>query len=92
MDGNEVVVNYLFNLSLLFLCPYYFFLLFLSLSKAKSKAMGRWWGEILGRGDAMTREQHPFIGKAKDVAAGAVLVAAIAVVVVGVIVLWGHLV
>lgn len=37
-------------------------------------------------GDAITREQNPLIGHAKDVAAGAVLVAAAVAVVVGVLV------
>ena len=42
-------------------------------------------------GDAVTREQHPLIGKAKDVAAGAVLVTAIAAVIIGVLVFGTHL-
>lgn len=37
--------------------------------------------------DAVTREQHPLIGQAKDVAAGAVLLAALAALVIGVLVL-----
>jgi len=45
--------------------------------------------ELLG--DAVTREQHPLIGKAKDVAAGAVLVVAIAAAVVGAFVFGAHL-
>ena len=36
--------------------------------------------------DAITKEFHPLIGQAKDVAAGAVLIAAIGAVVVGLIV------
>jgi len=42
-------------------------------------------------GDAVTREQHPLIGKAKDVAAGAVLVAAIAAAIIGIFVFGTHL-
>jgi diacylglycerol kinase len=41
--------------------------------------------------DAVTRERNPVIGQAKDVAAGAVLLAAICACVVGGIVFWGHL-
>jgi len=57
---------------------------------------GVWCAEALNTaveflGDAVTREQHPLIGKAKDVAAGAVLVAAIAAVIVGVFVFGAHL-
>lgn len=37
--------------------------------------------------DAVTREQHPLIGQAKDVAAGAVLVAAAAAALIGAIIL-----
>jgi diacylglycerol kinase len=37
--------------------------------------------------DAITTETHPLIGKAKDAAAGAVLLAAIGAVVIGLIVL-----
>jgi len=42
-------------------------------------------------GDSVTREHHPLIGKAKDIAAGAVLVAAIAAVIVGALVFGAHL-
>lgn len=41
--------------------------------------------------DATTREAHPLIGHAKDAAAGAVLVAALAAVLVGVLVFGPHL-
>lgn len=41
--------------------------------------------------DAITKEQHPLIGRAKDVAAGAVVLAAIFAAVVGAIVLLPHL-
>ena len=41
--------------------------------------------------DATTKDFHPIIGKAKDVAAGAVLITAIAAVVVGVLVLGPHI-
>lgn len=37
--------------------------------------------------DAVTREQHPLIGRAKDVAAAAVLIAALGALVIGVLVL-----
>lgn len=40
--------------------------------------------------DAVTQEQHPLIGQAKDVAAGAVLLAALAALVIGVLVLGPH--
>lgn len=40
--------------------------------------------------DAVTREQHPLIGQAKDVAAGAVLVAALGAFIIGVLVLGPH--
>ena len=40
--------------------------------------------------DALHPEQHPLIGKAKDAAAGAVLIAAATAVVVGVVVFWPH--
>jgi diacylglycerol kinase len=40
--------------------------------------------------DAVTREQHPLIGQAKDVAAGAVLLAALAALIIGVLVLGPH--
>lgn len=36
--------------------------------------------------DAVTQEQHPLIGRAKDLAAGAVLLAALFAVIIGVIV------
>lgn len=42
--------------------------------------------------DAVTRERHPLIGQAKDVAAGAVLIAALAALVIGVLVLGPHVV
>ncbi|MDG1500219.1 MAG: diacylglycerol kinase family protein [Planctomycetota bacterium] len=41
--------------------------------------------------DAVTLEQHPLIGKAKDVAAGAVLLSAVGAAVVGVAVFYPHL-
>ncbi len=41
--------------------------------------------ELLG--DALSPDFHPFVGKAKDVAAGAVLMAAVGAVVVGLLVL-----
>lgn len=41
--------------------------------------------------DAVTRERHPLIGQAKDVAAAAVLIAALAALVIGVLVLGPHL-
>lgn len=40
--------------------------------------------------DAVTRETHPLIGQAKDVAAAAVLIAAIAALVIGLLVLGPH--
>lgn len=40
--------------------------------------------------DAVTREQHPLIGQAKDVAAGAVLVAAIGALIIGVLIIGPH--
>ncbi len=44
--------------------------------------------------DATTKEFHPVIGQAKDVAAGAVLITACAAVIVGILVfgpyVWGH--
>jgi len=40
--------------------------------------------------DAVTRERHPLIGQAKDVAAGAVLVTAIGAFIIGVLVLGPH--
>lgn len=41
--------------------------------------------------DAVTQEQHPLIGQAKDVAAGAVLLAALAALIIGALVLGPHL-
>lgn len=41
--------------------------------------------------DAVSEEMHPLIGHAKDVAAGAVLIAAIFAVTVGAIVFWSYL-
>jgi diacylglycerol kinase (ATP) len=41
--------------------------------------------------DAVTRERHPLVGRAKDVAAAAVLIAALAALVIGVLVLGPHL-
>lgn len=38
-------------------------------------------------GDAVTGEDHPLVGKAKDAAAGAVLLAALAAVIVGLLIL-----
>jgi diacylglycerol kinase (ATP) len=40
--------------------------------------------------DATTKESHPIIGQAKDVAAGAVLISAIAAVVIGGLVFWPY--
>ena len=40
--------------------------------------------------DAFTREHHPLIGKAKDVAAGAVLVAVIGAAIIGILVFWPY--
>lgn len=40
--------------------------------------------------DAATKEFHPLIGQAKDVAAGAVLVTAIGAIIIGAIVFWPH--
>lgn len=40
--------------------------------------------------DAVTLEQHPLIGKAKDVAAGAVLLSAIAATAIGLLVFLPH--
>lgn len=40
--------------------------------------------------DAVTRDRHPLIGQAKDVAAAAVLVAALGALVIGVLVLGPH--
>jgi diacylglycerol kinase (ATP) len=41
--------------------------------------------------DAAIEELHPLVGHAKDVAAGAVLVTAIAAVIVGAIIFWPHI-
>lgn len=41
--------------------------------------------------DAVHPQRHPGIGRAKDLAAGAVLVAAIGAAVIGVVVFWPHL-
>jgi diacylglycerol kinase (ATP) len=41
--------------------------------------------------DAAFEELHPLIGHAKDVAAGAVLVTAIAAIIVGAIIFWPHI-
>jgi len=40
--------------------------------------------------DALHPQRHPGIGRAKDLAAGAVLIAAIAAAVIGVVVFWPH--
>ena len=40
--------------------------------------------------DAAAPDHHPLVGRAKDVAAAAVLIAAIASVIVGVLVFWPH--
>jgi len=45
--------------------------------------------ELLG--DALTREKHPLIGSAKDVAAAAVLLASIAAAIMGLLVFAPHL-
>lgn len=55
-----------------------------------------WVAEALNTGleylaDAVKPEQHPLVGKAKDVAAGGVLIAAICAVAVGISVLWPYL-
>lgn len=42
--------------------------------------------------DAATPDFHPIVRDAKDVAAGAVLITAIAAVIIGTIVFWPHLV
>lgn len=57
---------------------------------------GVWVAEALNTaveflGDAITTEKHPLIGKAKDVAACAVLLAALAAVGIGVFVFAPHL-
>lgn len=57
---------------------------------------GVWVAEALNTavefmGDAITTEKHPLIGKAKDVAAGAVLLAALAAVAIGAFVFAPHL-
>lgn len=41
--------------------------------------------------DAISTDTHPLIGKAKDAAAGAVLVAAVAATVIGAMVFWPYL-
>lgn len=41
-------------------------------------------------GDAVSQDYHPLIGKAKDVAAGAVLISAIGAVVIGLLVFGPH--
>jgi diacylglycerol kinase (ATP) len=41
--------------------------------------------------DATTREFHPLIGQAKDIAAGAVLLTAIGASAIGLIVFWPHI-
>jgi diacylglycerol kinase (ATP) len=41
--------------------------------------------------DALTKEQHPLIAKAKDVAAGGVLIAAAGASLIGVIVFWPYI-
>ncbi len=41
--------------------------------------------------DALHPQRHPGIGRAKDLAAGAVLVAAVGAAVIGVMVFWPHL-
>jgi diacylglycerol kinase (ATP) len=55
-----------------------------------------WTTEILNTAiesvcDALHPEHHPLIGKAKDAAAGAVLMAAIAALVIGALTFWPHL-
>jgi diacylglycerol kinase len=40
--------------------------------------------------DAATKEFHPLVGQAKDVAAGAVLVTAIGASIIGIIIFWPH--
>lgn len=41
--------------------------------------------------DAVSTDRHPLIGKAKDVAAAAVLVAAVGAAVIGALIFWPHL-
>lgn len=41
-------------------------------------------------GDAITRETHPLIGRAKDCAAAAVLLTSLGATAIGVIVFWPH--
>ena len=58
--------------------------------------MSVWVAEALNTaieflGDAVSTDYHPLIGKAKDVAAGAVLIAAIGAVVIGLLVFGPHL-
>lgn len=45
--------------------------------------------ELLG--DALTREKNPLVGKAKDIAAGAVLLASTAAAIIGTIIFLPHL-
>jgi diacylglycerol kinase (ATP) len=57
---------------------------------------GVWAAEALNTAleflaDATSREIHPIIGQAKDVAAGAVLIAAIAAVIVGALIFGPHI-
>lgn len=41
--------------------------------------------------DSITKEHHPLIGQAKDVAAGGVLVASVGAAVIGIIVFWPYI-
>jgi diacylglycerol kinase (ATP) len=42
--------------------------------------------------DSITEDPHPLIGKAKDVAAGGVLLASIGAAIIGIIVFWPYLI
>jgi diacylglycerol kinase (ATP) len=42
--------------------------------------------------DAVTTEQHPLIGQAKDVAAGAVLIVALGAAIIGIVIFWPKIV
>ncbi len=58
--------------------------------------MAVWTAEALNTAleflaDAATPQMHPLVKKAKDVAAGAVLLSAIGAAIVGVLVFWPHL-
>lgn len=42
--------------------------------------------------DAVSTEQHPLIGQAKDVAAGAVLIVAVGAAIIGIVIFWPKIV